>query len=432
MHPMSIDQTTRLKRTKILLVEDNKFDAQVIRYTLDESAYDVKHVLDAEAALDAFLLDPPEIIFADLTLPKMNGVEMIERIKGSAPDLPIVVITATRDFEKVTDVVGLGIDGFVTKPIDQDKLNKLVKKIVLYKEQRNEIEEKNNFISHLLNTTPNFVLVMKQGEIEYINNTFLRYLGIDPLNCQYSDGTMNELFKIDINPLMLPLKDEFKSGYWQNYIIDNAEQQPIINIRCPLTQQIKAFKAQFTRLPNSGSQIFSFTDVNELHAQNILLEKTVNKDPLTGIFNRRAFDTFLVEGLNAARKQGKPLTLIMADIDYFKRINDTYGHDIGDIVLQKFADILDLESGKQDKVCRWGGEEFMMIQPARSIAQARLLTETIKAKLEAFNAVDVPKVTCSFGVTSLQSDDSKETLLKRLDQALYLAKKRGRNRTVVL
>lgn len=428
---MSIDQTTRLKRTKILLVEDNKFDAQVIRYTLDENAFDINHVKDAESALDAFLFDPPEIILADLKLPKMSGVEMIERVRSSAPDLPIIVITATQDFNAVTDIVDLGIDGFLSKPINQERLNKLIRKVLLYTVQRSEIDEKNNFISYLLNTTPNFVLVMKQDEIEFINNTFLEYLGFDANSSQYEESTERN-FELDLNPLMLPLKDEFKSGEWQSYIIDNAEQEPVINLRCPVTQQVKAFKVQFTQLPSSGSLIFSFTDISELHEQNVLLEKTVNKDPLTGIYNRRAFDTFFADEINAARKLANPLTLIMADIDYFKRINDTYGHDIGDIVLQKFADVLDLESGKQDKVCRWGGEEFILIQPAKSVAQARLLTETIKTKLETFSSPDIPKVTCSFGVTSLQVDDSKETFLKRLDQALYLAKKRGRNRTVVL
>jgi diguanylate cyclase len=160
------------------------------------------------------------------------------------------------------------------------------------------------------------------------------------------------------------------------------------------------------------------------------------RDVVTAIGNRRFFDASFMEEVEKARRQGDQMCLALADIDKFKHVNDRFGHLVGDRLLRLFANILVQNVRGQDKVARFGGEEFALIFPGARIDEAVTAVERIRIVLESKQWTIEPsgervgKVTASFGVVKLRADESPNDLLRRVDERLYEAKVQGRNRIV--
>jgi diguanylate cyclase (GGDEF)-like protein len=168
------------------------------------------------------------------------------------------------------------------------------------------------------------------------------------------------------------------------------------------------------------------------------LEKLAVVDDLTGLANRRALDTTLEREFRRQQRSGATLSVVLADLDHFKSVNDTYGHEAGDAVLKSVAHVLAKNVRKDiDLVGRFGGEEFMLILPETPGAQAKSLAERIRSQIEttktAVNGAQIP-VTCSLGVAEAPPDpagpNEAREVLGRADEALYAAKRDGRNKVV--
>ena len=160
------------------------------------------------------------------------------------------------------------------------------------------------------------------------------------------------------------------------------------------------------------------------------------RDVVTAIGNRRFFDASFIEEVEKARRQGDHMCLALADIDKFKHVNDRFGHLVGDRLLRLFANILVQNVRGQDKVARFGGEEFALIFPGARLGEAVIAVERIRTVLESKQWTIEPsgervgKVTASFGVAKLRVDELPNDLLRRVDERLYEAKVQGRNRVV--
>lgn len=161
-------------------------------------------------------------------------------------------------------------------------------------------------------------------------------------------------------------------------------------------------------------------------------------DPLTSVLNRRAFMERLDAEANRARRKKIAFSFVITDIDYFKKINDTFGHQAGDIVLQRFSKKLSDSLRSYDFVGRYGGEEFTICLPHTETPQARNVAERLRKSIEKMNMklpgeADPVKITASFGVASYHpnSDDNLDSLVRRADRALYEAKSQGKNRVCV-
>ena len=165
-------------------------------------------------------------------------------------------------------------------------------------------------------------------------------------------------------------------------------------------------------------------------SQSRILEDSLT-DALTGVGNRRRFEQALEAEINRARRGEGPLSVVMADVDHFKRVNDDHGHGVGDKVLADLGELLKLQTRSTDVVSRFGGEEFIVLLPHTGLAQATQKAEKFRTALEArvMEALGRP-VTASFGVAELADGEDRETFLARIDAALYRAKSEGRNRVV--
>jgi len=159
-------------------------------------------------------------------------------------------------------------------------------------------------------------------------------------------------------------------------------------------------------------------------------------DQLTGLHNRRYMSRHLDTLLAGAKKGGRPLAFVIMDIDFFKQVNDTYGHDIGDEVLKEFANRIAANVRGIDLACRYGGEEFVVVMPDTDIAFACQVSERLRHSIETTpfrisRAPNALNLTISIGIASLEGPgDTADALLHRADQALYRAKKTGRNKVV--
>lgn len=157
------------------------------------------------------------------------------------------------------------------------------------------------------------------------------------------------------------------------------------------------------------------------------ISKIASYDRLTSVYNRYMFEELLHKEISRARRYERPLSLIMADVDYFKQINDTYGHKTGDAVLAGIAGALRHSVRDSDYVARWGGEEFVIILPDTTKSQAMVLAENLRKTIAGIVFEKGVTITCSFGVTALRDEDTLNTVFNRIDTALYRAKAFERN-----
>ena len=159
------------------------------------------------------------------------------------------------------------------------------------------------------------------------------------------------------------------------------------------------------------------------------------RDPLTGLYNRRYMQETLEREIKRAQRDSKPISLLMLDVDHFKVVNDTHGHDAGDLVLKSLARFLAGNLRGEDVACRYGGEEFILIMPGLSLADSGIKAEHIRRGVES--SLQVPyldqtlSVTVSIGVASFPEHGTQvDQLITMVDDALYAAKNSGRNRIV--
>lgn len=178
--------------------------------------------------------------------------------------------------------------------------------------------------------------------------------------------------------------------------------------------------------------IENITLERQLKEQHNKVKRLSVTDYLTGLSNRQKLDEALGHEINCATRYTSSFSTIMLDLDYFKKINDTYGHQVGDGVLIEVSAILQQYTRKTDIVGRWGGEEFMIICPEIDGQDGEKLAEKIRAKIEQYSFKVIGNITASLGVSIYKQSDQDKSVVERADKALYQAKEQGRNRVVML
>lgn len=172
--------------------------------------------------------------------------------------------------------------------------------------------------------------------------------------------------------------------------------------------------------------------IDDLKTSLYELHDAATRDEKTGIYNHNFFKTVFGMETEKAKEGKESLCLVMIDIDYFKKINDTYGHMVGDEVLIELAKNMEGSLRKYDVLARFGGEEFLILLPETSITRGKQIAERIRKGLWKNSKLKKYKIEISIGVTSYKARDNMERMIKRADKALYISKDGGRNRTTVL
>jgi diguanylate cyclase (GGDEF)-like protein len=184
--------------------------------------------------------------------------------------------------------------------------------------------------------------------------------------------------------------------------------------------------SKWAMLMKEHQEELSKLNVSLLHKSK-KYEEMASTDPLTGLYNRRKFLELYASSLLTMEQRDNSMSLLILDLDHFKRVNDTYGHSLGDQVLIQISNLLIKKLRNIDIVCRWGGEEFVVLFPAVDLKNALFLAEKLRISIEVLEIDVVGRVTASFGVTEVIKGESVDSAIERADKAMYMAKESGRN-----
>ena len=284
-----------------------------------------------------------------------------------------------------------------------------------------EARATSQLLAQALDATQDAVMIANaQGEIEFVNHGFELITGYSRVEA------------LGQNPAMLKSGEHTEAFYGRLWAaIQSGQTFRAVFINRHKQGHLIHCEETVSPIRDAGGAVTHFVSVirdqtARAHTEQTLREQAT-RDPLTDLLNRRAGEWQLERAFLAAREGQKPFCLIMADVDHFKAINDTWGHPAGDQVLQRVAAVLRTGVRATDSVVRWGGEEFLLVLPYCEQAAALLQAERLRERVADAEQGEVGRVTVSMGVAELQRGETLANLMERVDQALYQAKHAGRN-----
>ncbi len=275
-----------------------------------------------------------------------------------------------------------------------------------------------NYIKDILDSQENMIVITDGHEAKELNQRVLEFLNFKSLEefKQFHECICD--FFIQEKGYIYPDKQK----RWIHFLFDNSKEHRV-KMLDKQTQQERIFLLRMTKLKFKHYYVINFIDISHFEAERNELEKVSVTDKLTGQLNKAKFQTDIAVRL----EKKEPFSLIMYDIDHFKDVNDTYGHQRGDEVLKRISNIVRENTRESDCIYRWGGEEFFIITQS-SNKQLEMLTEKLRQKIEQCYFFEIGQITCSFGITQSKIDDTLDSIVKRVDKSLYRAKNGGRNR----
>ncbi|BCM92583.1 phytochrome-like protein cph2 [Abditibacteriota bacterium] len=394
----STDITHSSGRARIVIVDDSRTQAAMLRQLLQQSGYEVFIAFDGKQALQAVDEHQPDVVIADIVMPVMDGYAMCQALKSDpiVAQTPVILLTALQDPTDIVRGLQAGADYYLTKPYQPDYLLATLEGVLSRPDTSGQNE--------------NALEVEVQGHRYLIRSGRQQMLNL--------------------------LLSTYGSAVQQNQVLTQT-QHKLRTLNEKLIAQQQQIEAQ----------------QRELRENNQRLKKQATRDSLTGLRNRRAIIERFHEEIERARRRKEPLSLALLDVDQFKLFNDTFGHPAGDIVLREVADLIESRARVSDLAARYGGEEFALLLPATDASAARLVTERVRESIA--NAYwPQRRITVSIGIATLTADalyasqDTNNTpaegqrptdaaegpveltlLLARADAALYASKHAGRNCT---
>ncbi len=283
-------------------------------------------------------------------------------------------------------------------------------------------KEKVTLLAKALEYTDKLVLITNlSGYIVYVNEAFVRLSG-------YSK---EELLGSKPSILRSNAKDQaFYRKLWNTILSGETYHDVIVD----KSKSGEEFYVEFNIAPIFGHEnkiehfVFTGTDVsNRIKIEN-KLKQLATIDSLTKVYNRYKINEIIEHQIARSKRYGEIFSVLMFDIDYFKKVNDTYGHYVGDLVLKKLSELISNNIREVDSFGRWGGEEFMLLLNKANQSEALYIAEKLRRLVENYSIDNLYKITISIGVSTFVKNDTKASLLERVDQALYLSKENGRNR----
>src|SRR4051812_14420208 len=448
---------------RVLVVDDIISNVKLLEAKLAAEYFEVITASNGEQALARVAAELPDIVLLDVMMPGMDGFEVCRRIKSNAKTthIPVVMVTALdQPSDRVTGL-DAGADDFLTKPVDDMSLFARVRSLVRLKMMTDELrmrEETGQSMGltdasetmfepdptgHILivEDRPESVAWFraaleaknKVGDISTFDEALVGARGGDydlivvSLGIRAFDGLrlcshLRSLAEIRNTPILVLVSEGENRKLAQaldmgvnDYLMRPVDRNELMaRVKTQLRKKRYADKLR--------------------HNMQLSLEMAIT-DQLTGLHNRRYMERHL-DTLMKNASEAKPISFLIMDIDYFKAVNDTYGHDAGDEVLRDFASRIGANVRGIDLACRYGGEEFVVVMPDTDAGFAYTVAERLRQSVELtpFPISRAPhkiNVTASIGIASSNGNgDDSDKLLHRADQALYRAKREGRNRVI--
>lgn len=453
---------------KILVVDDVPSNVKLLKAKLTAEYYTVITASDGEEAMDLVAKQQPDIILLDVMMPKMNGFEVCKQLKSDplTTHIPIVMVTALHDTQDRVQGINAGADDFLTKPINETALSARIKSLTRLKMVVDELRLRGETNAEVGGVTENYIMdysnqicdvsilvidedVFQAEQIYKILKQRFRLIKIlsDPIEALRVGVKDNyDLIISDIHFAKtdgLRLCSEFRSKLETRYtpILILSEDYDKDN----LVKALNVGANDYLTVPLDEGELIARVNsqVKRKRYQDALRMNLFNnaemsiKDPLTNCYNRRYFDTHLKNIVKDSIEKDRRLSLMMLDIDYFKMVNDDFGHNAGDELLKQIQKRISENIRITDLLARFGGEEFVIVMPDTSISSAHIIAERIRKVIAKEHFVLSDKntphnITVSIGIAEMANSDLEniKLFIERADQCLYKAKNIGRNRVV--
>jgi two-component system cell cycle response regulator len=450
---------------RILVVDDIPANVKLLEVKLSAEYFDVLTASDGISALATAEREQPDIILLDVMMPGLDGFETCKRLKQSreTAHIPVVMVTALDQSSDRVKGLDSGADDFLTKPVDDVALFARVKSLVRLKRLTDELRMRqatSEQMGLVAVASPFEIDANPQGNILIVEDREQMALrlaeSLRPRHQVFVEPNIDQALMLaragDYDLFIVSLSLKAQDGLRLCSQLRSAEQTR----NTPVLALVEDGEAQrILRALEMGVNDYLVRPIekNELVARvrtqlrrkryteklrqslDMSVELAVT-DQLTGLYNRRYMSTHISTLIESAAESGRELSLLILDIDYFKSINDTHGHDVGDQILREFAKRIVSNVRSVDLACRYGGEEFVVIMPDTDLSFAYMVAERVRQQVAGVpfiidRAPGSVHVTISVGVTTSEGKgDTPDALLRRADQALYRAKRDGRNRVV--
>jgi len=450
---------------RVLVVDDILPNVKLLEAKLASEYYDVLTATNGAEALEKAASQSPDIVLLDVMMPGMDGFEVCRRIKAdpATAHIPVVMVTALTDTQDRIKGLEAGADDFLSKPLNDTALMSRVRSLVRLKMTIDEWRVRENTATQLgvVDKTANAmnepveqarILVIEDQSFE--SQKFVDALKVDDdivLIAESGVEAMSKVIQSDFDLLAVSLNLQNEDGLRLCSHLRSSEKTRSIPILMIAAEDDMPRIAHGLEI-GAHDYILRPVDRNELLARvrtqvrrkrfqqrlrsNYELSLSMAlTDSLTGLYNRRYFEVHLQKLLQKNEASKKSMGVLMLDIDHFKKINDTYGHGVGDEVLKEFARRVQDSLRSFDLVARLGGEEFVVILPDVSNDMAYFISERLRRSIAdqkfpcSAEGGAIP-VTTSIGATIVTGHATMEDVLKRADDALYQAKEGGRNSSV--
>ncbi|MEM6415906.1 MAG: PleD family two-component system response regulator [Pseudomonadota bacterium] len=453
---------------RVLVVDDLEPNVKLLEAKLRAEYFDVLTAFSGQEAIECAKTEQPDIILLDVMMPGMDGFETCHQIKNTPETAHIPVIMVTALDQQTDRVQGLsaGADDFLTKPVEDLALFARVRSLTRLKVMTDELR--------MRYATGKSLGVVDQSELitESENDDAPRIFIIDDQPAQAD--RLTKMLKDAGDVVVETSNDEAQARIRQgefDIVIINMSMEAMDPLR--LCSQLRSLEETrmtpvlaVVRQGDTRKLIRALdigvtdylnrpVDRNELvarvstqvrrkryidrlrHSFEASLEMAVT-DQLTGLYNRRYLASHISAMFDRAIWTGQPLSVMVLDLDHFKSINDTHGHDAGDAVLQQFSECIRNSIRGIDLACRYGGEEFLVAMPDTDKKFTAAVAERLREKVETTQMQinsegESINVTVSIGIASTEDDapdDTSQRLIKRADEALYGAKHNGRNKVM--
>ncbi|WP_137391382.1 PleD family two-component system response regulator [Rhodoligotrophos defluvii] len=448
---------------RVLVVDDVRANVKLLEAKLTAEYFETLTAMSGVQALEMVERYAPDIVLLDVMMPSMDGIEVCQRLKANprSRHIPVIMVTALDQPEDRVRGLAAGADDFLTKPVDDTALFSRLRNLVRLKMLTDELMARAATSERMGFIDGSFAHVLdRPGEVLLVDDSGL-------LAGRISQGLAGH-HRVTLVQAPQEAVNRAASGAF-DLVMVNLDQREFDGLR--LCSQLRSLTATrnlpilVVHGPDDGSRILRALDMgvndyltrpidtNELLARvntqvrrwryteslrrglQRSMEMAIT-DELTGFFNRRYMETHLSTLIEKSLHRARPSSVLAIDIDYFKSINDTFGHDAGDMILRECAVRLRSAIRNLDLPCRVGGEEFIVILPDTPEAVARNIAERLRRSIGQtpffIGEGRIPvAITVSIGVAGLNTpEDTPELLLKRADQALYEAKRSGRDRVM--
>ncbi len=422
------DYTQLLTALSILIVDDDPAILEGMKRLLARVVGTVYAATNGQEGIECFNAYKPDVVISDIRMPVMDGLEMARVIRELSSDHPIAIISAHDDTRLLLKSIDIGIDKYLLKPVRTDLLIRWLGQVAHQISMKNKINIQVENIHFIIDHNPDGICLVDDGEISYLNPTLLRLFHLDSFDdFDKSRDCICDLIVNDDGSRRFADLSEMEASLAQYQGKDMLVKS--LSRGAPL-DEMRAYNLCFKLYPQIRRTILIFTDITAIVKERSMLKVQANTDTLTNISNRLHFDRLLEQKIASSRREDRPFSLIMFDIDDFKRVNDIYGHLMGDKILVELTKAVSSIIRKGDLFARWGGEEFVILTQLDTNNSA-LLAEKLAEVIRTHIFDTVGKITCSFGISTFEKEDTAETLLEKVDRALYSAKGLGKDRVQV-